>query len=674
MNRRQQVKRRVGKYEVGRTIGEGTFAKVKFARNSETGEPVALKILDKDKVLKHKMAEQIRREIATMNLIKHPNVVQLYEVMASKTKIFIILEYVNDGQIEENEAQRYFQQLIHDVDYPHSSGVYHRDLKVINKIQSLAFVFGVDAGEEEREAASMSKLQRKNDISEGGIMSRGQHSTYFGGPWAKRAEGKEHWHRLTDGGGEWTVRQIGDVSEEDKPGSWMGDSKVPKGVSWQSGADRKESAGKELEKIMVPPSKMEFPAYDGSTNATEWQQKCEDYFDDQGIYNDDAKVRQATFVLTGKTYDLHNNLRRLITHRLGCEEFKKICKSSLRSVWGRQTKLKGKQQLRLFCAGLTDSLRKEVEYLRPETIFKAMEYARDNEYKIEGEKRVQTFGGHTAPTARYSALISKPMLWGYGGSQREKGEDSLQTRPVDKRQNSQKNNLWKKLTESEMAKRRSKGLCFNCADLFAPGHICKPVFIYMACPRWENRMRAPFEVNADIPNGSGWILLATGSTHNFIRSRCPVDGLCKGLSMTVEGHQFEADCFAIPLSGFDVVLGIRWLNALGRVMWDAPARTIEFFHKDMMVKWHGEAKTRDPQGPTPWETDIITSHLNDFRSQKKKKTNNKVQIWRRLESLIFLIIRYGIAGEIKSKIVAGHGRQNRKVLGDIGNLVIVVKL
>lgn len=54
-----KIKRRVGKYEVGRTIGEGTFAKVKFGRNSETGDPVALKILDKDKVLKHKMAEQV---------------------------------------------------------------------------------------------------------------------------------------------------------------------------------------------------------------------------------------------------------------------------------------------------------------------------------------------------------------------------------------------------------------------------------------------------------------------------------------------------------------------------------------------------------------------------------------------------------------------------------------
>lgn len=54
-----KVKRVVGKYELGRTIGEGTFAKVKFARSSQTGDPVAIKILDKEKVLKNKMAEQV---------------------------------------------------------------------------------------------------------------------------------------------------------------------------------------------------------------------------------------------------------------------------------------------------------------------------------------------------------------------------------------------------------------------------------------------------------------------------------------------------------------------------------------------------------------------------------------------------------------------------------------
>uniref|UniRef100_J3MIL3 non-specific serine/threonine protein kinase n=1 Tax=Oryza brachyantha TaxID=4533 RepID=J3MIL3_ORYBR len=133
---------RVGRYELGRTLGEGTFAKVKFARNVETGENVAIKILDKEKVLKHRMIAQIKREISTMKLIRHPNVIRMYEVMASKTKIYIVMELVTGGELfdkiasrgrlKEDDARKYFQQLINAVDYCHSRGVYHRDLKPEN--------------------------------------------------------------------------------------------------------------------------------------------------------------------------------------------------------------------------------------------------------------------------------------------------------------------------------------------------------------------------------------------------------------------------------------------------------------------------------------------------------------------------------------------------------------
>ncbi|OVA11558.1 Protein kinase domain [Macleaya cordata] len=133
---------RVGKYELGRTMGEGSFAKVKFARDIETGENFAIKILDKEKLLKHKMINQIKREISTMKLIRHPNVIRMYEVMASKTKIYIVLELVtggelydkiaSNGRLKEDEARKYFQQLINAVDYCHSRGVFHRDLKPEN--------------------------------------------------------------------------------------------------------------------------------------------------------------------------------------------------------------------------------------------------------------------------------------------------------------------------------------------------------------------------------------------------------------------------------------------------------------------------------------------------------------------------------------------------------------
>eukprot|EP00246_Nothoceros_aenigmaticus_P012760 TRINITY_DN4097_c0_g1_i1.p1 TRINITY_DN4097_c0_g1~~TRINITY_DN4097_c0_g1_i1.p1 ORF type:complete len:375 (-),score=84.21 TRINITY_DN4097_c0_g1_i1:64-1188(-) len=133
---------RVGKYELGRTLGEGTFAKVKYAKNVETGESVAIKVLDKEKILKHKMVEQIKREISTMKLVKHPNIVQLLEVLASKTKIYIVLEFVtggelfdkivHQGRLKEEDSRRYFQQLVNAVDFCHSRDVFHRDLKPEN--------------------------------------------------------------------------------------------------------------------------------------------------------------------------------------------------------------------------------------------------------------------------------------------------------------------------------------------------------------------------------------------------------------------------------------------------------------------------------------------------------------------------------------------------------------
>uniref|UniRef100_A0A5B6YLL0 non-specific serine/threonine protein kinase n=1 Tax=Davidia involucrata TaxID=16924 RepID=A0A5B6YLL0_DAVIN len=136
------VVRKVGKYEIGRTIGEGTFAKVKFAQNTETGESVAMKILDRSTIIKHKMVDQIKREISIMKLVRHPNVVRLHEVLASRTKIYIILEFitggelfdkiVHHGRLSEAESRRYFQQLIDGVDYCHTKGVYHRDLKPEN--------------------------------------------------------------------------------------------------------------------------------------------------------------------------------------------------------------------------------------------------------------------------------------------------------------------------------------------------------------------------------------------------------------------------------------------------------------------------------------------------------------------------------------------------------------
>eukprot|EP00252_Welwitschia_mirabilis_P025420 TRINITY_DN791_c0_g1_i1.p1 TRINITY_DN791_c0_g1~~TRINITY_DN791_c0_g1_i1.p1 ORF type:complete len:439 (+),score=35.37 TRINITY_DN791_c0_g1_i1:508-1824(+) len=129
------------KYELAEVVGKGTFAKVYHAKNTKTGESVAIKAMDKEKILKVGMIDQIKREISIMRLVRHPNIVQLHEVMASKSKIYFVMEYVkrgelffkvSKGKLTENEARKYFQQLISAVDFCHSRGVYHRDLKPEN--------------------------------------------------------------------------------------------------------------------------------------------------------------------------------------------------------------------------------------------------------------------------------------------------------------------------------------------------------------------------------------------------------------------------------------------------------------------------------------------------------------------------------------------------------------
>ncbi|CAD6240367.1 unnamed protein product [Miscanthus lutarioriparius] len=131
----------MNRYELGRMLGQGTFAKVYHCRNLASSQSVAIKVIDKEKVLRVGMIDQIKREISVMRLVRHPNVVQLHEVMASKSKIYFAMEYVRGGELfarvargrlKEDVARRYFHQLIAAVDFCHSRGVYHRDLKPEN--------------------------------------------------------------------------------------------------------------------------------------------------------------------------------------------------------------------------------------------------------------------------------------------------------------------------------------------------------------------------------------------------------------------------------------------------------------------------------------------------------------------------------------------------------------
>eukprot|EP01071_Lankesteria_metandrocarpae_P005606 Lankesteria_metandrocarpae@DN4061_c0_g1_i1.p1 len=132
----------IGSYRLGSTLGVGTFGKVKLAVHEGTGSKVAIKIINKAKMMSMDMLHKVRREINILQTVAHPHVLRLYELIDTPTDIFMVMEYVPGGELfdhivqksrlPEDEARRFFQQIVAGVEYCHQRLVCHRDLKPEN--------------------------------------------------------------------------------------------------------------------------------------------------------------------------------------------------------------------------------------------------------------------------------------------------------------------------------------------------------------------------------------------------------------------------------------------------------------------------------------------------------------------------------------------------------------
>ena len=134
--------KKIGDYLLLSTIGSGTFSKVKLGLHIPTKQKVAVKILDKDKINDEADIERIKREIHILSILRHPNIVQLYETITSENNIYIIMEYVEGKDLfqyiysmqhlTEYKSSQLFRQLISCLEYIHKLGIVHRDIKPEN--------------------------------------------------------------------------------------------------------------------------------------------------------------------------------------------------------------------------------------------------------------------------------------------------------------------------------------------------------------------------------------------------------------------------------------------------------------------------------------------------------------------------------------------------------------
>ncbi|XP_065357453.1 testis-specific serine/threonine-protein kinase 1 [Calliphora vicina] len=127
---------------MGKVIGSGNYAKVKIGYSEEYGKRVAIKIISKVKAPAEYTHKFLPREIEAVKGLHHDNLITFYQSIETSHRVYLImqlaengtlLDYVRDKKyLDEAQSRKLFQQLISAVEYIHSKGVVHRDIKCEN--------------------------------------------------------------------------------------------------------------------------------------------------------------------------------------------------------------------------------------------------------------------------------------------------------------------------------------------------------------------------------------------------------------------------------------------------------------------------------------------------------------------------------------------------------------
>ena len=129
-------------YKMEETIGQGTYGKVKLATHIQTNEKVAIKIINKKRLINNGDNERILNEIKIMTKLNHPNVLKAFEVFEDEINYYIVMErpikgdlfnYIcSKGRLSMEESSFIYYQIVNAVDYLHKNKIVHRDMKPEN--------------------------------------------------------------------------------------------------------------------------------------------------------------------------------------------------------------------------------------------------------------------------------------------------------------------------------------------------------------------------------------------------------------------------------------------------------------------------------------------------------------------------------------------------------------
>ncbi|XP_043725863.1 uncharacterized protein LOC122672458 [Telopea speciosissima] len=355
--------------------------------------------------------------------------------------------------------------------------------------------------------------------------------------------------------------------------------------------------------------KLDFPRYNGGDDTITWIYRVEQFFAFHQT-PEEERVALASFHLEGEAqlwYQLYKQSDGGVTWADFCEGlharfgltpfqdfFGELAKlqqtSSVRDYQAKFERILSKvgqlppnRQISCFVSGLRDNIKVDVLAAQPATLSSAIGLARLFEAKNLSMRR--------------SFPPAEPRKFMVGNKEASNGGNTL---PI------------KRMSIGEMQERRAKGLCYNCNEHFVPGHRCKcgpeeeeettlvndvaeeveeipEISLHAICGvKTPETMR----VVGRLGHVAVTVLVDSGSTHNFLslkvakkvgisptnqqpfevmvasREKISSPGMCKNVSLNVQGVTIVADFFLLALGGYEAVLGAHWLQTLGPITWD----------------------------------------------------------------------------------------------------------
>ncbi|KAG7399191.1 hypothetical protein PHYBOEH_009549 [Phytophthora boehmeriae] len=129
-------------FDIGKPLGKGKFGNVYLAREKQSKYVVALKVLNKQQLMKSSMEHQLRREIEIQSHLRHKSILRLYGYFYDAKRVYLIIEYAPQGELykkltragrfSEKQSALYIQEMARALIYMHSKHVIHRDIKPEN--------------------------------------------------------------------------------------------------------------------------------------------------------------------------------------------------------------------------------------------------------------------------------------------------------------------------------------------------------------------------------------------------------------------------------------------------------------------------------------------------------------------------------------------------------------